>query len=192
MRSNIYQLPGTQVSDACTTRWERDSSCRTWRVTSIRRWATVQQVCVLTKSWNTNDTYRYFQIRDPSNLFRWIYSAHCRKRNFFRCRQRDAYSDLNFRSLDCTRQNTRTFLTDQSPQFESKIFESLWRFRAVKHTTTMVYHLQTNTQVDWQSKMNVERLRPYVAEHQNIWGFFVQPLTHAHDTQLHRCIGVPV
>lgn len=47
MRSAIHRLVDMQVSDACTTRWKKNSFDRLWQKTSIRQWTTVQHACVV-------------------------------------------------------------------------------------------------------------------------------------------------
>ena len=80
-------------------------------------------------------------------------------------------------------------LSDNGVQFTSKFFEAMCTTLGVKHLTTTTYHPQTNGQVERYNRTLVARLRHYVAENQADWDDFVQPLTYAYNTQVHRSTG---
>ena len=80
-------------------------------------------------------------------------------------------------------------LTDNGPQFESKLFAAICQFLGVKHSTTTAYHPQTNGQTERYNRTLVERLRHYVSDHQKSWDEYVQPLTYAYNIQVHRSTG---
>ena len=80
-------------------------------------------------------------------------------------------------------------LTDNGPQFVAKIFDHLVTMLGVSHLRTTAYHPQTNGQAERYNRTLVTRLIHYVSEHQNDWDQFVQPLTYAYNTQVHRTTG---
>ena len=82
-----------------------------------------------------------------------------------------------------------TLLSDNGTQFTSKFFEEICTTLGVKHLTTTTYHPQANGQVERYNRTLVARLRHYVAENQRDWDEFVQPLTYAYNTQVHRSTG---
>lgn len=59
----------------------------------------------------------------------------------------------------------------------------------ITHLTTTIYYLQTNSQPELFNKTLVERLYHYLAEHQNEWHEYFQPLTYAYNVQVHRRPG---
>lgn len=77
-------------------------------------------------------------------------------------------------------------LTDNGPQFDSKFFAAICVRLGLKHLTMTAYHLQTNGQVKRFNQTIAGRLRQYVAEHQTDWDLYVQPLTYAHNAQVHK------
>ena len=56
----------------------------------------------------------------------------------------------------------------------------------VRHYLTTAYHLQPNGQTERFNRTLVQRLRHYAEEHQRDWDDYVQPLTFAYNTQVHR------
>lgn len=77
-------------------------------------------------------------------------------------------------------------LTDNGTQLTSKSFATLCTHLGTKQLTTTAYHPQTNGQVERYNKTIVTRLRHYVAKNQRDWDIFVQPLTYAYRSQVHR------
>ena len=80
-------------------------------------------------------------------------------------------------------------LSDNGSQFVSKFFSALCAFLGAKLTTTTAYHPQTNGQTERYNKTIITRLRHYVNDHQTDWDLFVQPLTYAYNSQVHRSTG---
>ena len=81
---------------------------------------------------------------------------------------------------------TRPSANRQRPQFTARYFQHALTSLGVKHVPTSTYHPQTNGQTEQYNGAIVSRLRHYVAEHQRNWDAFVQPLTYAYNTQVHR------
>ena len=81
----------------------------------------------------------------------------------------------------------RYVLTDNGPQFAAKFFDAVaCALLGVRHYLTTAYHPQTNGQTERFNRTLVARLRHYVEEHQRDWDDYVQPLTFAYNTQVHR------
>ncbi|CDF40922.1 unnamed protein product [Chondrus crispus] len=80
----------------------------------------------------------------------------------------------------------RYVLTDNGPQFAAKFFDAVCALLGVRHYLTTAYHPQTNGQTERFNRTLVQRLRHYVAEHQRDWDEYIQPLTFAYNTQVHR------
>ncbi|CDF38169.1 unnamed protein product [Chondrus crispus] len=80
----------------------------------------------------------------------------------------------------------RYMLTDNGPQFAAKFFDAVCALLGVRHYLTTAYHPQTNGQTERFNRTLVQRLRHYVAEHQRDWDEYIQPLTFAYNTQVHR------
>lgn len=77
-------------------------------------------------------------------------------------------------------------LSDNGPQFLRKFFQSLSSRLGIKHLTTTLYHPQTNGRGKRFNKIILTRMRHSVVEHLRNRDVFVQPLTYAHNTQVHR------
>ena len=77
-------------------------------------------------------------------------------------------------------------LSENSPQFTARYFQHAMASLNIKHSPTSTYHPQTNGQMERYNSTLIARLRHYVAEHQWNWDAFVQPLTYAYRTQVHR------
>ena len=77
-------------------------------------------------------------------------------------------------------------LSDNGPQFTARYFQHALASLGIKHVPTSTYHPQTNGQTERYNSSIIARLRHYVAEHQRNWDTFVQPLTYAYNTQVHR------
>ena len=67
-----------------------------------------------------------------------------------------------------------------------KFFGAVCTLLGVRHYLTTAYHPQSNGQTERFNRMLVQRLRNYVEEHQRDWDDYVQPLTFAYNTQVHR------
>ena len=80
----------------------------------------------------------------------------------------------------------RYVLTDNGPQFAAKFFDAVCALLGVRHYLTTAYHPQSNGQTERFNRTLVQRLRHYVEEHQRDWDDYVQPLTFAYNTQVHR------
>lgn len=75
------------------------------------------------------------------------------------------------------------------PQFVSKFFEPLCTFLVVNHLRTTAHCPQTDGQAEHYNKTIVVHLCHYVLENKSDWDQLVQPLTYAHNTQVHRATG---
>ena len=80
----------------------------------------------------------------------------------------------------------RYVLTDNGPQFAAKFFDAVCALLGVQHYLTTAYHSQPNRQTERFDRTLVQRLRHYVEELQRNWHDYVQPLTFAYNTQVHR------
>ncbi|CDF32918.1 unnamed protein product [Chondrus crispus] len=80
----------------------------------------------------------------------------------------------------------RYVLTDNGPQFAAKFFDAVCALLGVRHYLTTAYHPQSNGQTERFNRTLVQRLRHYVEEHQRDWDDYLQPLTFAYNTQVHR------
>ena len=80
----------------------------------------------------------------------------------------------------------RYVLTDNGPQFAAKCFDAVCALLGVRHYLTMAYHPQSDGETERFNRTLVQRLRHYVEEHQRDWDDYVQPLTFACNTQVHR------
>ena len=77
-------------------------------------------------------------------------------------------------------------LTENGPQFAAKFFDAVCALLGVRHYLTTAYHPQSNGRTERFNRTLTQRLRNYVEEHQRVWDDYVQPLTFAYDTQVHR------
>ncbi|CDF39905.1 unnamed protein product [Chondrus crispus] len=68
----------------------------------------------------------------------------------------------------------------------TKLTRSIPLRTTTAHYLTTAYHPQTNGQTERFNRTLVQRLRHYVAEHQRDWDEYIQPLTFAYNTQVHR------
>lgn len=85
--------------------------------------------------------------------------------------------------LDC-------LLSDQGPQFFSKLFATMCTLLVTKHFTTTPYQPQINGQVERFYRILVARLRHFFSEYWYDWDSFVQPLTYAYKMQVHLTTGL--
>lgn len=74
-----HQLLDIPVSESCTTHGERNSSGRTWPITSFRQYGAVQRVRVILNGLHANDICNCSPQPELSTLTRWISLAHCRE-----------------------------------------------------------------------------------------------------------------
>ena len=77
-------------------------------------------------------------------------------------------------------------LTDNGPQFIAKFFDSVCGLLGIQHYLTAFYHPQTNGKAERFNKTILSRLRHYISEHQQDWDEYLQPLTYAYNSQVHR------
>lgn len=75
-------------------------------------------------------------------------------------------------------------LKDNGKQFNSECSSTICFLLDIQRLTTTSYHPQTNGQAESYNKTILTRLRHYVAEHQNDWDPFVEPLKFAYYTQI--------
>ena len=80
----------------------------------------------------------------------------------------------------------RYVVTDNGPQFAAKFFDAVCALLGVRHYLTTAYHHQSNWQTERFNPTLVQRLQHYVEEHQHDWDDYVQPLTFAYNTRVHR------
>ena len=72
-----------------------------------------------------------------------------------------------------------SLLSDNGPQFNAKLFQSVFRVLGITNFYTSAYHPQTNVQVERYNRTIASMLRNYVNEHQDDWDVYVGPLTYA-------------
>lgn len=209
MQSMSHLFPDTKVSDACTTRYRRRASRRTWGTYYIWRFTTVRHVGVAEKGWIGNDTSIYSLQRDPSTLLLCEYLAHQKTNsgNTFVIVATNRSSELTrpTSKWKTTALHTATPFLDywivpsglpeflrtvNGSQLLSKLFPVLHGFFRMKHTTTTADHLQRNWKVERKNRMIAERRRHYVTEYRNNWHIFVQPMTNFYNALVHRSIEV--
>lgn len=77
-------------------------------------------------------------------------------------------------------------MIDKDPQFLSEFFAAMCALVGTKPVTTTEYCLQANGRVDWLNRMLIACLRHYISEHQSNQGMYVQLLTDAYNTHVHR------
>lgn len=77
-------------------------------------------------------------------------------------------------------------LTNNGPQFVSKLSPSVCSYLGVEHLITAVYRPLTDGQTERFKQTTVTWLRLYVLEHQRGCDFYVQAFTHTFNTQVHR------
>ncbi len=80
----------------------------------------------------------------------------------------------------------KSILTDNGPQFIAEFFEFVCAVIDIKRIAITAYHAQTNGQTERYNQTLERRIRHYVNEHQDDWDLYVQPLTYAYNTQVHR------
>ena len=83
----------------------------------------------------------------------------------------------------------KQLLTNNGPQFTSKLFTYIVNMLGTLHARTLTYHPQTNGQAERYNHTLITRVRYYVSEHHDYWDQFIQPLTYAYNQQIHRTTG---
>ena len=80
----------------------------------------------------------------------------------------------------------RSLLSDNGPQFNANVFQSVCRVLGITNLYKSAYHPQTNGQVERYNRTIASMLRNYVNEHQDDWDVYVGPLTYAYNSHVHR------
>lgn len=80
----------------------------------------------------------------------------------------------------------RSLLTYNAPIFISRLLKYVFTVLGVRKVAITAYHAQSNGQTERYNQTFERILRHYVNEHQNTWDQFVQSLTYAYNTQVHR------
>lgn len=79
-------------------------------------------------------------------------------------------------------------LSDDGLQFVARLFKKLCLGLKVRYLTMIAYHPLTNGLVGGYNKALVARLHSYISDIQKDWDKYVQPLTYAHNTQVHKSV----
>ena len=69
-------------------------------------------------------------------------------------------------------------------------FENVCAMLYIKRLDTTIYHPETTGQAERYNRTLDNGLRHFVAEHQRNWHEFIEPLTYAYNSQVHRSLGV--
>lgn len=77
-------------------------------------------------------------------------------------------------------------LTDNEHKFVACSFRIVCTVLGIGRTPITAYHPQTNGQAERYNKTLEARLRHYVSEHQDDLDLYVQPLTYAYNSQIHK------
>ena len=80
-------------------------------------------------------------------------------------------------------------LSDNGPQFASRLFQETCTLLGIKNVFTTTYHPQCNGQAERFNRTILASLRTYVADHPNDWDLFTDALTYAYNTQPHKSTG---
>ena len=80
----------------------------------------------------------------------------------------------------------RYVLIDNVPPFAAKIFDAVCALLGGRQFLMTDYHPQSNGQTERFKRTLVQCLRHYVEEHQHDWEDYVQLLTFAYNTHVHR------
>jgi hypothetical protein len=81
------------------------------------------------------------------------------------------------------------FITDQGPQFESRLFKELCRLCGVKKFRTTSYHHETVGQVERLVKTLKEILRCYINESHTNYDLLLKQVMYAYNTTRHSSTG---
>lgn len=84
-----------------------------------------------------------------------------------------------------------TMLTENGPQFTTKLFFALCKELGVKKVLTTEYHQQVNGKIEQFNATMVSRVCHHVVEHQEDWDTFMFPLTYACNVRVYRTIKLP-
>ena len=79
-----------------------------------------------------------------------------------------------------------SWLSDNSPHFSAKFFQSVCRVLGITNLYTSAYHSKTNGQVERYNWTIASMLRYYIHELQDDWDVYVGPLTYAYNSPVHR------
>ena len=83
----------------------------------------------------------------------------------------------------------RQTLTDNGPQFASKLLMSTSQELGVKNVFTSAYHPQANGQVERYNRTLAAMLRCFVDENPTDWDLYADALTYAYNCSVHRSTG---
>lgn len=81
-------------------------------------------------------------------------------------------------------------LSDNGPQFTSKIFLEVRRILRVNKVFTTTYHTQCNGQVERLNRTIVSELWHYLGDNQDDWDLFTDALTYGYNATVSRMMGV--
>lgn len=166
---------------------------------------------VVPTRWKASHTCNYSQHQDLSRLLLWEYWAYfCDQETgvTFLIVTTNRYSKLlkDISASGTTSTDTPIMfldhwivsywiadflMSDVGCQFDSKLVPKFCGCLRVKHITSMAFHFQKIGQIHRYSK-TIGRLRSYLAEHENRWEIFVQPLMYARSTHVHWFIALPL
>lgn len=80
-------------------------------------------------------------------------------------------------------------LSDNGPQFASKLHQNTCRVLGVTNTFTSAYHPQKTGQVERFNQSIAAMLRCYVSDHRRNWDEFAEPLAHAYNLHVYQPTG---
>ena len=80
----------------------------------------------------------------------------------------------------------RTLLSDNGPQFASRLFQSVCLELGTRNIFTSTYHPQTNGQVERFNRTFLSMVRNYVNDNQTDWDRYAGALSYAYNTHIHR------
>ena len=83
----------------------------------------------------------------------------------------------------------KVLLTDNGTQFTASFFRNVCRILGIHKVFTAEYHPQTNGQAERFNRTIVAAIRNYVSDSQRDWDEWLEPLTYAYNTQVHRSTG---
>ena len=83
----------------------------------------------------------------------------------------------------------KILLTDNGTQFTATFFRDVCRILGIHKVFTTEYHPQTNGQAERFNRTIVAAIRNYVSDSQRDWDEWLDPLTYAYNTQVHRSTG---
>jgi hypothetical protein len=80
-------------------------------------------------------------------------------------------------------------LSDNGPQFASRLFQAACATMGVRQVFTSTYHPQTNGQVERFNRTVLEKLTHYVAAEQDDWDTSVRSIVYGYNCQVHASTG---